>query len=185
MQSSTSVRAVGSNKQPTHFVGLQVSHCQQVSNTITSLQAALVAHTPGLSACITPASTAHISLVALHLPDASSREHAGRLLCEQLRPLLEGKGITLRPFRLQLQGLVAIPETPQVSPTTAHTAAHLLRALAAHICSALTAGARNAVLLARHLLGVALADGSLYTPTINRARHNAQSSPCIWLWRKM
>ncbi len=106
--------SAGNSSKSTHFLGVQLAQSQQVLESIRSVQAALVAHTPGLEACNVPASTAHIALVGLHLSGAPAQQHAERLLYEELQPLLQRKGTALIPFDLQLQGLVCFPETPQV-----------------------------------------------------------------------
>lgn len=54
---------------PTHFLALRVSHSQPVREVISTVQAALVGHSPGLEGACEKPVKAHITLGVMHLPD--------------------------------------------------------------------------------------------------------------------
>jgi 2'-5' RNA ligase len=61
---------------PDHFLALRLSHDPSVISAITSIQNAIVQHSPHLErACIDPI-TAHLTLGVLRLPDAATKEAA-------------------------------------------------------------------------------------------------------------
>ncbi len=101
--------------QPTHFLALRVSHSPSAVQAIERVQAALIAHSPGLAACNVPPVTAHISLLVMHLPDEQAVERAGSFLNGRLPAMLrERRGVELEPLRVQLRGLSSFPEARKV-----------------------------------------------------------------------
>lgn len=88
----------------THFLSLQVSHSEQVRESMKRVQDNLTAKYPELAEAVVDPESAHLTLMVLKLGDGSMEVSDCAKLLESSIPVLEQEGL-LKPITVNLRGL--------------------------------------------------------------------------------
>ncbi|GMH35241.1 hypothetical protein BSKO_03109 [Bryopsis sp. KO-2023] len=95
--------------RPTHFLSLQVSQSEQVTESIKKIHQSMVAKYPGLQPALVDPASAHLTLMVMHL-DTDNMHYRSPLIedgvqfLEEAIPTLEAESL-LGPLNLSLKGL--------------------------------------------------------------------------------